>query len=83
MSRSRNALRVARALLSRPDLWAAAVALGLRFVPNHWWRGRLFPSRAYLAYRGPAVYGMPLSQVPADEFIQYLEWCKAFPGPVR
>jgi hypothetical protein len=74
---------VATALAVRPDLWFPAAALAARLVPNQWWRFGPFPPRAYLDYRGNAVYGMPLIQIPADEFIRYLEWCKAFPGPIR
>lgn len=83
MSDRRKRLRVAWAVARRPDLWLTAVQLGLRLVPNRWWTGRILPPREYLAYRGEFVYGMPLDQVPAHEFIQYLEWCRAFPGPIR
>lgn len=79
----RAALRIVSALITRPGLWAAAVGLAFRLVPSRWWRNGLLPPREYLEYRGIAVYGMPLTRVPASEFIRYLEWCKAFPGPVR
>ena len=81
MNRVRHIVGVAVALLGRPDLWLATVSLGIRLVPNDWWRG-LTPAKEYISYRGSAVYGMPLSEIPAVDFIRYLEWCKAFPGPI-
>jgi len=83
VSRYAHALGVGVAVARRPRLWVPALAAISRFIPNGWVRGGPLPSRAYLDYRGPAVYGMPLSKVPAAEVIRYLEWCKAFPGPVR
>lgn len=83
MTRARHIMTVVQAVLGRPDLWGAALALMLRLVPNGWWRHGPIPPRAYLDYRGKAVYGMPLSEVPAVDFIRYLEWCKAFPGPIH
>lgn len=83
MTRASHALTVTRTVLLRPDLWGAAVATALRLVPNGWWRRGPIPPREYLHYRGKAVYGMALSKVPAVDFIRYLEWCKAFPGPIR
>lgn len=76
-------LRIAAALLRRPDLWSSAGALVIRMVPNQWWRRGPLPRSEYLAYRGTAVYGMPLIEIPPPEFIRYLEWCRAFPGPIR
>ena len=78
-----DGLRTALAVIRRPDLWGTFVLLLVRMLPNGWWRGHLVPSRDYLDYRGRAVYGMPLAKVPAAEFIRYLEWCRAFPAPVR
>jgi hypothetical protein len=81
--RVRNLAAVLRAVLARPDLWASSLSLTLRLIPNGWWRHGPMPPRSYLDYRGRAVYGMPLSQVPPVDFIRYLEWCKSFPGPIR
>jgi len=78
----RNVVAVIRAVLLRPDLWAAALALTGRLVPSDWWRRGPIPSREYLDYRGRAVYGIRLSEVPAVDLLRYLEWCKAFPGPI-
>jgi len=83
MSSIGRAARIAAAVLRRPDLWLSAGALGIRLIPNQWWRRGPFPRSEYLAYRGAAVYGMPLIQIPPSEFIRYLEWCRAFPGPIR
>jgi dihydroorotate dehydrogenase (NAD+) catalytic subunit len=66
----------------RPDLWSSAVRLAARFVPDRWWRRGPFPSRSFLAYRGTAVYGMRLSEIPAEDIVRYLEWCRDFPGPI-
>lgn len=82
MSRAVNMSRVAWALLCRPNLWMAAAALVVRLVPNDWWRG-VTPPREYARYRGQSVYGAPLPEVPPVDLIRYLEWCKAFPGPIR
>ena len=82
MSAVKNVVSTALAVIVRPDLWGALIALMLRLIPDQWWRRGPFPSRAYLAYRGQAVYGMPLTQIPPDDFIRYLQWCKAFPGPI-
>lgn len=75
MARLRNLLVVGLAVLRRPDLWTAAVGVAVRMGPR--------PDRSYLRYRGEAVYGAPLSLVPAADVVRYLEWCKAFPGPIR
>lgn len=83
MTRTRHILTVIRAVLLRPDLWGAGVGLARRLIPNGWWLRGPLPPRAYLDYRGRAVYGMPLSEVPAFDFVRYLEWCKAFPGPIE
>ena len=77
-----RALRTFVALLRRPDLWGTAVATAIRFVPDRWWRRGPMPAREYLDYRGNGIYGMPLSEVPPADLIHYLEWCKAFPGPI-
>lgn len=78
-----NSLRIAIAVLLRPGLWLATVALSLRLIPWPWDRRGPIPDREYLNYRGQAVYGMPLSLIPAEDFIRYLEWCRSFPGPIR
>lgn len=70
-------------LMRRSDLWYPALRLLLRHIPSRCWKDGFFPPTYYLQYRGSAVYGMPLAQVPSDDFIQYLEWCRDFPGPVR
>ena len=74
-ARAANLLRVALALLRRPALWPAALGVAVRMGP--------WPGRAYLRYRGEAVYGRPLALVPPEDAIAYLEWCRAFPGPIR
>ena len=82
MNDIRKVLRTALALLRRPALWSAAIALALRLVPNQWWRRGPLPPREYLEYRANAVYGCRLVDIPADALIDYLEWCKAYPRPV-
>ena len=71
--------RITTAVIRRPDLWSTALRTALRLHPQ----GGLLPPTEYLEHRGSAVYGEPLGQVPAREFVRYLEWCKAFPGPIR
>lgn len=83
MTRTRHILTVIRAVLLRPDLWPAGLGLAGRLVPDRWWLNGPIPPREYLDYRGRSVYGMPLSEVPALDLIRYLEWCKAFPGPIE
>jgi len=82
-ARLANVARVTLALLRRPDLWLAALRLAGRVVPEQWWFRGPVPSRAYLDYRGKAVYGTPLALIAPVDFIRYVEWCKAFPGPIR
>lgn len=83
MRRATHVINVAMAILRRPPLWRAALGVVVRLIPNGWTRRGPLPPRAYLKYRGQSVYGMPLSDVPAVDVIRYLEWCKAFPGPIR
>lgn len=78
----RNLIGVTAAVVRRPDLWGTSLSLVLRLIPDRPFRRGPFPPGQYLRYRGQAVYGMPLSLVPAVDFIRYLEWCKSFPGPV-
>jgi hypothetical protein len=74
--------RVAPAVARRPDLWWVTLALLFRLIPRQWWRRGLTPPKEYLDYRASAVYGLPLGKLRPDEFIRYLEWCKAFPAPI-
>lgn len=74
-----GALRLLLAVLRRPDLWGTALGVAIRFAPD----GRLWPTHEFLAYRAQAVYGQPLLEVPPDEVVRYLEWCRTFPGPIR
>lgn len=83
MKQIRIAQSVGLPVLRRPDLWMTLLRLVARLIPNRWWRNGPWPSRDYLEYRGRAVYGMPLSSIPASEFLAYLEWCKTFPAPIR
>lgn len=75
-------LKVVVAVLRRPDLWLAAGGVLLRMVPNNWLTMGPMPTRSYLDYRGQAVYGTSLLRIPAHDVVRYLEWCKAFPGPI-
>jgi hypothetical protein len=75
MARLANLLRVALAVARHPRLWGTLAGVAARMGP--------LPDRAYLRYRGAAVYGTPLSRIPPEDVIRYLEWCKAFPGPIR
>lgn len=83
MTQVAHIVRVLVALLRRPDLWWPAITLAGRLIPNQWLSRGPFPDRIYLDYRGQAVYGMPLSRIPAVDFIRYLEWCRDFPGPIE
>jgi hypothetical protein len=83
MSAVRRWWSVVTAVVVRPDLWRALVALGARLVPGRPWRNGVLPPREYRLCRGNAIYGMPLSRIPARDFIRYLEWCKAFPSPIE
>lgn len=83
IARLRNIVAIVAALLSRPDLWRECAGVLWRMLPNDWIRRGPLPPIDYIDYRGQAVYGMPLIDIPKDEFIRYMEWCKAFPGPVR
>ncbi|MGH9076808.1 MAG: hypothetical protein ACRDY0_05045 [Acidimicrobiales bacterium] len=83
MSRRRRLGRLAWEVAHRPHLWAAAAALAVRMVPRQWWRRGLLPPPTYLEYRAEGVYGAPLTEVSPADFVGYLEWCRAFPGPIR
>jgi hypothetical protein len=82
-SRTVQTKKTLGALLKRPDLWLISVQTAVRLIPDSWWRRGPLPTHEYLEYRGSAVFGVPLAEVPANEFIRYLEWCKAFPGPIH
>lgn len=77
------AARLVLAVLRRPDLWRAAVGVVVRFAPDRWWRRGPVPPRAYLEYRARGIYGAPLLEIPPADLVRYLEWCRAFPGPIR
>ena len=72
-----------RVLSARPDLWGTAIGVGLRLVPDRWWRKGIVPSTEYFNYRTQTVYGLPLDEMSPAEIVRYLEWCKIFPGPVQ
>ena len=78
-----SALKLGKALVTRPDLWWTTIRLVFRLVPNQWWRRGPWPRREYLEYRTKAVYGLALDDMDPQEFVRYVEWCKAFPAPVR
>jgi hypothetical protein len=69
-----QALKAAAAVLRRPQLWPAALAL----VPPRWWRRWPpwpLPSRSYLRFRMETMYGDGGRLEPAD-LVRYLEWVR-------
>jgi hypothetical protein len=69
----------ARALMTRPDLWPAAVIEGSRMMPRRWWRRwppRLAPDQGYLRFRLEAFYGDAGHRLEPQDLISWLEWCR-------
>jgi hypothetical protein len=83
MKPARKYWEFVKVLLGRPDLWGTAVGVGLRLMPDRWWRKGIVPPKDYLTYRTRIVYGLPFDEMPPAELIRYLEWCKLFPGPIQ
>ncbi len=73
-------LQLAWALLHRPHLWGAAVALLLRTARPGWWRSPPFlplPDADYLRFRMETQYGGDGTAVPeTGDVITYLGWCR-------
>jgi hypothetical protein len=68
------------AVARRPDLWSTAIREALVLAAPGWWRRwppRPVPDRAYLQWRLQTAYGSaPAREMPADDLIAYLEWCR-------
>lgn len=73
-------LRVAPALLRRPDLWWTAAVQVRRLARAGWWRRPPFlplPDRTYLRFRMVTAYGGDGRRAPEpDDLVSYLEWCR-------
>jgi len=68
------------ALLCRPDLWAAAVAVAWRLAPSAWWRRWPFlplPDAELWAFRMVTAYGAPDARPRAVDAVAFVEWCRA------
>lgn len=70
------------AVAKRPRLWPTALAAAWRMRPT----GGITPPRQWVAFRIETAYGIKdgkLSDMPTEDFIHFLEWCRSFPGHVR
>jgi len=77
------------AVLRRPDLWATGIRAARTHAPPGWWKRRPWlpvPDRHWMQFRLTTAYGT--GSAPADtvtpraepsEFIEWLEWLKAWP----
>lgn len=70
--------RAVLAVLVRPRLWVAAVAVSVRLAPTGWWRRWPpvpAPDPAYLRFRMITNYGGDGEAPPAPEdLVQFLDW---------
>ena len=75
------------AVMRRPHLWITAVKQWRILTPKGWWKRRPFmpvPDARYMRFRMITAYGGDGSAQPTTEdFITYLEWCKAWPAISR
>lgn len=74
-------VRAAALLLVHPELWATAVAHGVKLARPGWWRSRPFlpvPAPGYLRFRFETAYGPGGRPEPRD-LVDYLRWCRARP----
>lgn len=70
---------VARAVMSRPDLWVTALRQVARLAPARWWRRwppLPLPDRAYLRFRMETAYGDPEAEPAPADVVTYLAWCR-------
>lgn len=84
MPRISGAARSLRAIAARPRLWLVACTATRRLVPRRWWLRPPFlpvPHRDYVRFRHMTALGGDGSP-PAepDDLIQWLEWCRRWPG---
>lgn len=75
------------AVLRRPHLWITAVKQWRILTPKGWWKRRPFlpvPDARYMRFRMITAYGGDGSAQPTiEDFITFLEWCKAWPSISR
>ncbi len=75
----RTWLRVIAALAGRPSLWPTVCRLGVRMVPQGWWRQFPFmpiPPRKYVQFRLVTQYGSTSNRVESSDVLNYVAWCK-------
>lgn len=69
----------ALAVVARPWLWAAALALVWRSAVPGWWRRwppLPLPAPEYLRLRTETFAGSGSSRLGAEAVVGYLEWCR-------
>jgi hypothetical protein len=67
----------ARAVVSRPRLWPAALRQVRALVPARWWCRRPFlpvPDRDWLRFRMTTAYGDPAASVDVGDLLTWLAW---------
>ena len=72
-------IRIAVAILRRPDLWWTAARQVRRMAPDRWWRARPFlplPSPEYLRFRVVTQYGDSRHRADPADVLNYLSWCR-------
>jgi len=70
----------AGAILRRPDLWPAALAVAWRLAPSGWWRCWPFsplPDAELWAFRMVTAYGAPDARPRAADVVAFVEWSRA------
>jgi hypothetical protein len=73
---------LARALLTRPHLWPAALSATIRLARPGWWRRwppLPEPDLDYWRFRMVTAYGGDDTRAvpPADDLVAYLDWYRA------
>jgi hypothetical protein len=71
-------LRIAAAVAARPRLWPVALRQGWRHCRRR--SGLPRPSRDWIRFRVLTATGSPDGSVEPEDVVEYLEWCRRFPG---
>ncbi|MGD9702081.1 MAG: hypothetical protein AB7Q42_06755 [Acidimicrobiia bacterium] len=72
-------LRIASALVSRPELWPTAFRQVHRLAAPGWWKRPPFlpvPAGGYLRFRLVTQYGDAERRPEPADVINYLAWCR-------
>ena len=72
-------LRIAAALITRPELWPTAFRQVQRLAAPGWWKRPPFlpvPADGYMRFRLVTQYGDAERRPDPSDVINYLAWCR-------